>query len=56
MYKLVDLMKKDMLLQSLTLSVIPLLHLGLIKIKWNLIISFANLSKRKITWYGETLK
>ena len=56
MFKFVDLINKDISSELSTLSIILLLHLGLIKIKWNLIISFANLSKRKITWYGETLK
>ena len=56
MFKFVDLINKDVSSELSTLSIILLLHLGLIKIKWNLIISFANLSERKITWYGETLK
>ena len=56
MFKFVDLINKDMSSELSTVSIILLLHLGLIKIKWNLIISFANLSERKITWYGKTLK
>ena len=52
----VDLINIDLSLESSTLSIILSLNLGLIEVKWNLVISVANLSARKITWYDETLK
>ena len=45
-----------MSLGSSTLSIILSLHLGLMEVKWNLVIPAASLSARKITWYDETLK
>ena len=51
----VDLINIDMSLEPSTLSIVLSLHLGLMKVKWNLVISVANLSARKITWYDETL-
>ena len=44
-----------MSLEPSTLSIVLSLHLGLTKVKWNLVISVVNLSARKITWYDETL-
>ena len=49
----VDLINIDLSLESWTLSIVLLLHLCLIEFKWNLVISVANLSARKITWYDE---
>ena len=45
-----------MSLEPSTLSIVLSLHLGLIEVKWNLVISVANLSAIKVTWYDETLK
>ena len=45
-----------MSLEPSTLSIVLSLHLCLIEVKWNLVVSVANLSGRKITWYDETLK
>ena len=56
MFKFVDIINIDVSLESSTLSIILSLHLGLIEVKWNLVIPVANLSARKITWYDETLK
>ena len=55
MLKFVDLINIDMSLEPSTLSIVLSLHLDLKKIKWNLVISVANLSARKITWYDEIL-
>ena len=49
----VDLINIDLSLESWTLSIVLLLHLCLIEFKWNLVISVANLSARKMTWYDE---
>ena len=49
----VDLINIDLSLESSTLSITLILYLGLIEVKWNLVISVANLSARKITWYDE---
>lgn len=53
--KLVDLIDTNMSLVSSTLNIIPLLYLDLLEVKENLILSFTNLSTRKLTRYEKKL-
>lgn len=47
--KLIDLIDIDMCLVSSTLNIIPLLYLDLLEVKKDLLLSFTNLSTRKLT-------
>ena len=47
--KFIDLIDIDMSLVSSTLNIIPLLYLDLLEVKKDLILSFTNLSIRKLT-------